>query len=356
MDRYISGLFLRTLGLVVLSAYTLVWIVVCKGVLDSVGDQTLSPALLFRYVLFYSPGAASFILPISSVVAALTAVSVLEKNNEVTAIQSAGISVYRISGPVLVATLGICSLYYIVQDFIAPVTNQEALRIEDIIEGRTGTVAPGIRWIFGSERRLYAYHDYDPVARSFQGLSIFELRAEGQGLRRREWIEKASWNGEGWKVQSGWQREWKGEESYRSLAGQTLQFPEGPGFFSRREETFLRGSRLPEQMSFRELREHLQTTRRSGYDPTHLKVALFAKTAFPFTPLVMVLIGLPFAFRVGRKGSLYGLGIALGLVIVYWALFAVFNALGLEGIVPAALAAWAPNLLFALSGAYMLLS
>jgi lipopolysaccharide export LptBFGC system permease protein LptF len=97
-------------------------------------------------------------------------------------------------------------------------------------------------------------------------------------------------------------------------------------------------------------------TRRSGYDTTQLKVAYYARTAFPFTPLVMVLIGLPFAFRMGRKGSLYGIGISFGLVMVYWGLFAVFNALGLEGVVRPVVAAWAPNLLFGMSGAYLLLS
>ena len=70
----------------------------------------------------------------------------------------------------------------------------------------------------------------------------------------------------------------------------------------------------------------------------------------------MVLLGLPFAFKMGRKGSLYGIGIAFGLVIVYWAVFATFNALGIEGIVAPSLSAWAPNLLFGLSGSYMLLS
>ena len=56
---------------------------------------------------------------------------------------------------------------------------------------------------------------------------------------------------------------------------------------------------------------------------------------------MMVLLGLPFAFKVGRRGSLYGIGVALLLVLVYWATLAVVNALGLETILPAPVAAWA---------------
>jgi LPS export ABC transporter permease LptG len=356
VDRYVAGLFIRILVLVVLSVYVLVWVVVCRDLLNALTDRAVSPLLLLRYVIYFSPGAAWFILPISSVVAALTAISLLEKNNEVTALRTAGISVYRVAAPVLAATMAVCAVYYIVQDLVAPTANQEALRVEDMIEGRTATVTPGVRWIFGQDRRLYAYRDYDPSARVFQGLSVLEFADRGRSVRRRTWIDRASWNGKGWLVEKGWGREWNRGETYRSLEGRTLRYPEGPDFFSRREESFLRGSRLHEQMSFQQLLGHLRATRRSGYDTTHLKVALYAKTAFPFTPLVMVLIGLPFAFRLGRKGSLYGLGVALGLVIVYWALFAVFNALGLEGVVAAPVAAWAPNLLFALAGTYMLLS
>jgi len=42
-------------------------------------------------------------------------------------------------------------------------------------------------------------------------------------------------------------------------------------------------------------------------------------------------------------------------VIVYWATFAVFNALGFETVLPPFLAAWAPNILYGLLGAYLLL-
>jgi lipopolysaccharide export LptBFGC system permease protein LptF len=42
-------------------------------------------------------------------------------------------------------------------------------------------------------------------------------------------------------------------------------------------------------------------------------------------------------------------------VIVYWATFAVFNALGFETVLPPFLAAWAPNILYGLLGSYLLL-
>ena len=95
--------------------------------------------------------------------------------------------------------------------------------------------------------------------------------------------------------------------------------------------------------------------RNSGYDTTRLEVAYHAKFAQSLTPLVMMLLGLPFAFKVGRRGSLYGVGVALLLVLIYWATYAVFNALGLETVLRPAIAAWTPNVLFGLLGTYLLL-
>jgi lipopolysaccharide export system permease protein len=47
--------------------------------------------------------------------------------------------------------------------------------------------------------------------------------------------------------------------------------------------------------------------------------------------------------------------VALVLVLVYWAVFAIFNALGLETLLDPWAAAWAPNIFFALLGTYLLL-
>ena len=111
---------------------------------------------------------------------------------------------------------------------------------------------------------------------------------------------------------------------------------------------------LPEQMSLEDLGSQVRALENSGFDTTKLRVAWHVKVARSLTPLVMVILGLPFAFKVGRRGSMYGVGVALLLVLAYWAAFAITSALGQEGALPAAVAAWAPNVLFAGLGAWML--
>ena len=70
----------------------------------------------------------------------------------------------------------------------------------------------------------------------------------------------------------------------------------------------------------------------------------------------MTLIGIPFALRIGKRGSLFGVGVAIAVVAAFWACIALFAPLGETGVFNPSLAAWAPNLIFGVSGIYMLLT
>jgi lipopolysaccharide export LptBFGC system permease protein LptF len=192
----------------------------------------------------------------------------------------------------------------------------------------------------------------------FQGLSVFTIDRSAPRILEHVYAGTARWDGAAWHLEKGWVRTFPATSAvgvYRPLdAPESFPF-DPPENFARREMTLAVGGDLPDQMSLEELRAQIANLQNSGYDTTRLAVAFHAKIAQPFTPLVMLLLGLPFAFRVGRSGSLYAVGVSLLLVVVYWATLAVFNALGLETILPAMLAAWAPNVLYGLAGAYLLL-
>jgi lipopolysaccharide export LptBFGC system permease protein LptF len=87
----------------------------------------------------------------------------------------------------------------------------------------------------------------------------------------------------------------------------------------------------------------------------NVKLELQNKLAYPVLSLVMALVALPFAFRLGRQGALYGVGISLILGIVLVVFFASFTTLGEIGILPPMAAVWSPSLVFALASIYLFL-
>ena len=68
----------------------------------------------------------------------------------------------------------------------------------------------------------------------------------------------------------------------------------------------------------------------------------------------MVLLAVPFAFRIGRSGTLAGIGFGLFLGILALIATAFSTKLGEAGALPPLLAAWAPDVLFGIAGTFFL--
>jgi lipopolysaccharide export LptBFGC system permease protein LptF len=119
---------------------------------------------------------------------------------------------------------------------------------------------------------------------------------------------------------------------------------------------FLREDKPADTMGFGELRAYISSLERRGFDVAKLRVQLHRKLAFPMVGLVMTVLAVPFSFVVARRGALYGIGIAILVAIVYWAVLGAFEALGNSAYLHPALAAWAPNLLFGAAGFYLILT
>jgi lipopolysaccharide export LptBFGC system permease protein LptF len=69
----------------------------------------------------------------------------------------------------------------------------------------------------------------------------------------------------------------------------------------------------------------------------------------------MAILAIPFALSMGRRGSLSGIAVAIGVALAYFVIDGLFGALGNVNFLPSALAAWSSDILFGLIGGYLLL-
>jgi lipopolysaccharide export LptBFGC system permease protein LptF len=111
-----------------------------------------------------------------------------------------------------------------------------------------------------------------------------------------------------------------------------------------------------DRMNYAQLKGYIDELKTSGYNVLEYEVALQRKLAFPLVTVIMTLIAVPFAVTTGRRGAMYGIGVGIVLALLYWTMISVFAALGAGGLVPPALAAWAPNVIFGAAAAYLLLT
>jgi LPS export ABC transporter permease LptG len=361
LDRYIGAIFLRMLGLSLAASYLIFLLVELKGLLDAVVEKKQPAILLVRYFTYFIPGALVLTVPFAAMIAAVLAVTLLSRHGELTALKASGMSARRVCLPIVLLTVMLCGVLHLVDDRIAPETNRRAQAVKDLIQGRSPRTygwSPAGRWTFGSDGRLYHYRLFDPQEERFQGLSVFRVDLGAARVLEQWFCTSAKWNGRSWEAEKGWYRTFPEPGStgdYRRFEREDVLVFDQPDNFTRRERTLIAGNDLPQQASIADLDEEIAGLKKSGYDTTRLRVQFWQKTSAVATPFVTVLLALPFAFKVGRRGSMYGVGVGLILAIVFWATAAIFNALGLETILPPLLSAWSPNVFFAAIGAYLLL-
>ena len=205
-------------------------------------------------------------------------------------------------------------------------------------------------WVLGRDKnRIYHYDFFDPGRSAFSRLSIFDIDVASWSLAGRTYAEKAVLAGETLRMTDGWARRFSAgpEEGFRTQAETVMSGIEGKDYF-------LKEWKEPAQMTFGELRAYAAEVDRMGFDTTRLRVDLHGKIAFPFVCLVMTLLGIPFAFSMGRKGTLVGIGLSVVIAMVYWGAIGVFRSLGYVSYLAPFLAAWTPNLVFGLAGIYLL--
>lgn len=309
---------------------------------------------VLEYHVFLTPKLVYDSTPVSAMVAVLVTFGVLTKHNEVTAMRACGVSIYRLALPVVLTSALLSALLFAFDYYYVPAANrrQDAIRAE--IKGRPVQtyLSPGRPWIFGRGSRVYYYKYFDADESVMAGPSVFILDPQSFTLRRHISAERARWSPsmQAWVFENGWTRNIRGmrDEDFRTFQVATFaDLDEPPSYF-------LREVKQEKQMNFRELASYIAELRQGGFDTVRLQVQLHKKFSVPLFTLILAMISVPFSFLAGSRGALAGVGVSIGIAIAYWATGQLFEQVGNINQLPAAVAAWAPNVLFFLASGYLM--
>jgi LPS export ABC transporter permease LptF/LPS export ABC transporter permease LptG len=376
LDRYIARSFAGHVALVMAAFVSIYILAHFMDIFDDIQQHKVRGRVVFHFYAFYSVAIVHIVAPVAVLVGVLVTFGILSRRNEVTAMKAGGLSIYRIAAPLLTMGLITSGALFALQEFVLPVTNRIADRDFNVIKGRPPQASSLLdqRWIVASDGRFYNY-DYvverraamEIVGRSnlgiaefaLYGLSVFDVDQKSWELREQLYTRRAEWNARsyGYDLDGGYRLSILPEIKFRSFpAARVRGIGAEPGGELEAPHYFRKEQKPSDTMSFGELRRHIATVEAMGFDVVPLTVQLHRKLSFPMVGLVMTLIGIPFAFVVARRGALYGIGVSIVIAIVYWACLGTFEALGNNALLPAPLAAWAPNLLFGVAGLYRMLT
>jgi LPS export ABC transporter permease LptG len=287
----------------------------------------------------------------------LVTLGILSKQNEVTAFKACGISLHRLATPILIGSTLFSGVLFGFDYYYVPAANRRQDALRDEIKGKPKQtyLNPDRKWIMGNDSRIYYYRYFDPVEKVMVDVNVFELEPQTFRLRKQILAQRAYWSAplKAWVFENGWSSEFAGNKRVPPRNDfRAISFPE----LTESPDYFLKEAVQEKQMNFVELDRYIGDLQQSGLvDTRKLQVRFFSKFANPMFTLIMAMIAVPFGFMVGNRGSMTGIGAGIVIAIAYLGVQPLFEKIGDVGLLPPAMAAWSPDVVFSLIGLYLLL-
>jgi lipopolysaccharide export system permease protein len=313
-------------------------------------------AHIVGYFLLRAPSISFQIAPLAILMATLLTLGMFSKNNEITAMRSCGISLYRTAMPFLLFSAAIALALFGLSAVIIPLASARAEYVKStLIEKKPAPAAlKTLRpWIQIENQTLMNIETVEPDGATLRGIRLYRL---GPQFRLAEITEaqSAHYTGQGWVLQNGLRRVLltKGGLAIDPFVTKPLALSQQPEDFS----SWL--SVETEERTLMNLRSRIIRLKKDGYHVARLLTDYYGRIAFPFVSIVMSIVGIALSLRrSGSRGSGMAMGIGQALVIgfLYWSAHSVAIAFGRSGALNPLMAGWIANLLFLSFGSYLFL-
>jgi LPS export ABC transporter permease LptG/LPS export ABC transporter permease LptF len=355
LDDYILRDFGIYLGLILCTFMVLILVFTFFELLTDIAKHRVPLFTVGEYLIQVAPSMLYLLTPLSVMLAVLVTFGLLQKGSEITAMKATGTSIYRLTFPVLILASLLSLGLFVFDQFYLPDANKRQEALLQTIKGKPAQtyLRPDRKWIFGQGSSIYYYEFFDPDQNHFANISVFEFDPKSFRITRRIFASEAHWQerSQKWIFENGWERSFDGDaiSDFRKFDGQTFaELREPPVYFKKEVKQ-------SQEMNYAELNNYIKDLQQSGFDVVRLRVQLHKKFAFPLITLVMAILAVPFSLSAGSRGAIAGVAVAIGIAVVYWTTSSLFDAMGNLGQLPPALAAWSPDVVFALVGGYFIL-
>jgi lipopolysaccharide export system permease protein len=351
IDRYIAKIFIVYFlaGLVVF-----VTLFVAVDFISQMAEYNAPGLVLAHYYLLYTPWVVYQLVPVACLLGTIFTLSTLSRHNELVALFSSGMSLARISAPILLLVVFISGLSFWMGDRILPIFMQKKNYVMFVEirkqPGLYSTVKTNAIW-YRTGNVLFNIKTLQPEKNHAQGLTMYYFDGKWK-LIQLVTAQEVDLKGATWVLNYGSVTLFTSDDTMPM----TQNFSEKVISVAEDVADLKSTSASTEVLSLAELAKFIQRNKEAGLDTLRYEVDYQSKFSFAFAAFVMSFLGIPFSVGKARSGgSALNVGICVGLAFLYYAFYSSGITLGQYGVLPPLIAAWVPNITMTLASAFFLL-
>lgn len=340
IDRYIARLFL---GFFLGGLIVFVTLFVTVDFMSNFAKSDASFDSIVQFYLLSLPALVYQMMPVACLLGVVFTLGAMGKSNELVALFASGMSLARVSLPILSLVVLISSIAFFLNDRLVPFLNQKKNYVYyvEILKqpGLYSTVKANRIW-YRSGPSLYNIKTLQPETASATGLTMYQFDSTWH-LAQMITADAVKLEGATWDLSNGTVTVFPSD----SNVPVTQPFKQKRITVSEDAKDLQSSGQSTDSLSLKELDRFIKKNRESGQiNTTRYEVDYQGKLSFAMAAFVMSLIGIPFSAGKARSGSAaFSVGITIGLAFAYWAFYSSGLTLGKHGALPPILAAWVPN-------------
>jgi lipopolysaccharide export system permease protein len=349
---YISKKFIGTFFFSLLALSIIFVIVDMFEHLDEFLDRNTTALNIAEYYMYYIPAILKLLFPIGTLLATLFTIGNLSNLNEITAMKSGSMSLYKLMIPIMVLTIFISIFQLWFSTLVVPRASavKNELSAKYLGEDAHSKYLMNI-FIRETPTRNILIREFNSENQIGSGLQIHDFTSEFHPRMIEKYnAQTFSWNPKTseWKLKDITTQKFlpmKFKEEIYSEMNIKLSF-------NQKELADL--VKPIEEMNIYEFYNFINFQKKGGKDVNQSLTDFHGMLAFPFANLIVALFGVPFA-SVKRRG---GIAIQIGAALIVSFAYLVFTKIGQIigtsiGIGPI-ISAWMANILFLIAGLIVL--
>lgn len=325
---------------------------------DWIINYNLDLLAVLKLILFTLPWFLMFIIPMSVMMAVLLTFLRMSNDNEVIAIKSCGLSVYRLLPPVLTFSLFGCFLTAFITLYGVP---QSKTALDEMAMRLASSHAD-----IGLKERTF--ND------AFEGVMLYVTKIDTQNKKLIDiFIEDKRQPDIVSTVVAPEGRLFSDPEAFtfhlllsngtihqtnlKARSATSIEFSTYKLSldFKKEMDKFENREKHREAMSIKELRQYMEDSESKDKDYYKAKIVLHRRFSIPVACLTMGLIAFPLGIQSKNAKRSFGLVLCLFFFLLYYLLLTVGYGFGEDGIYPPEIGMWVPNLVMGSIGIFLLI-